>query len=85
MIVRRCAGVDIDARALADEIVAEARDLDVGDDAAALDLGIDDAHAPFACVGRALPSVKPRAPISTVSPARMKCACRSGNCRRRMY
>ena len=39
------AGVDVDARAFADEIVAEPFDLDVGDHPAAADLRIDDAHA----------------------------------------
>ncbi len=42
------ARIDVDARALADEIVAEPFDVDVGDHAPALDFGIDDAHAALA-------------------------------------
>ena len=41
---------DIDARALADEIVAEAGDLDVRDDAAALDFRIDEADPSLAAL-----------------------------------
>ncbi len=49
-IARRAPVFDVDARALADEIVAEPFDVDVGDHASALDFGIDDAHAALALV-----------------------------------
>ena len=43
----------VNARALSNEIIAKAFDIDVGDDASALNLGIDNAHAAFftCCAG----------------------------------
>ena len=60
-------GRDVDPRALADEIVAEPFDLDVGDDAALVDLGIDE-------------RTRPRRSVSG-RPAAAGRARRSGPCR----
>ena len=65
-IALRLPVVDIDAGALADEIIAEPGDLDVGDHPSALDLRIDDAH----------PALARRAPPSAESARADLHACR---------
>ena len=55
-IAWRAARIDIGPRALADEIIAQPGNVDVGDHAAALDFRIDDAHAP--CAHRSSPPIR---------------------------